>query len=379
MLLTSLQINNFRLLDDFVVPALGRVNLIVGRNSAGKSIVLEALRILATRGDPRVLQQILEERGETSLIEKSAAETGDASGYLALRHLFPKRRFPLSDDVAISIGDQNNVGLKIEHVFYRMDQNEAGQQAKRVLIPKKSPGALSDSQGQAIKITPVGLDSFYLDENSKGFRHHAWDSGFVAKYPSSVVPARLFSSDELAERWDSIALMFETNVIEALKLVEPDLLGITFIKNEAPIVAGKQDTNFRIGVAKLSGSDERIPLSSMGDGMLRILQIVLAVFPAQNGMLLIDEFENGLHYSVQEKVWALIFHLAKELDIQVFATTHSWDCIESFTKAASDSSEDGVLFKMSRSRLTSDNGKIIATFYDEEALKTVTASELEVR
>jgi AAA15 family ATPase/GTPase len=113
--------------------------------------------------------------------------------------------------------------------------------------------------------------------------------------------------------------------------------------------------------------------------MLRILQLILAVFPARGGFLLIDEFENGLHFSVQEEVWKIIFMLAKELDIQVFATTHSWDCIESFTKVALSVPDNGVLFKMSRSRLTSDNGKIIATVYNEAALQTITASELEVR
>ena len=113
--------------------------------------------------------------------------------------------------------------------------------------------------------------------------------------------------------------------------------------------------------------------------MSRILQLILSVFPAKDGVLLIDEFENGLHFSVQEEVWRIIFELAKKLNIQVFATTHSWDCIESFTNVAVENSEDGVLLKVSKSKLTSDNGKIIATVYDEEALKTVTASALEVR
>jgi AAA15 family ATPase/GTPase len=51
---------------------------------------------------------------------------------------------------------------------------------------------------------------------------------------------------------------------------------------------------------------------------------------AQDGYLLIDEFENGLHYSVQEQVWEVVFTLAKSLNVQVFATTHSSDCIKAF-------------------------------------------------
>jgi AAA15 family ATPase/GTPase len=68
----------------------------------------------------------------------------------------------------------------------------------------------------------------------------------------------------------------------------------------------------------------------MGDGMNRILTIILALVNSDNGCLLIDEFENGLHYTVQENLWRIIFHLSKELNIQVFATTHSEDCIKGF-------------------------------------------------
>lgn len=123
-----------------------------------------------------------------------------------------------------------------------------------------------------------------------------------------------------------------------------------------------------------------VPLGSMGDGMLRVLQIILKVFSAQGGFLLIDEFENGLHYSVQEKIWALIFKLAEQLNIQVFATTHSWDCIESFTKVAIDyQGSEGVLFRMGRSVRTSDNGKVIATVFDENQLQNITQADVEVR
>jgi AAA15 family ATPase/GTPase len=66
--------------------------------------------------------------------------------------------------------------------------------------------------------------------------------------------------------------------------------------------------------------------------MLRVLQLALKIFPAKGGFLLIDEFENGLHYSVQERIWQLAFEMAQRLDIQVFATSHSWDCVESFSK-----------------------------------------------
>ena len=118
----------------------------------------------------------------------------------------------------------------------------------------------------------------------------------------------------------------------------------------------------------------------MGDGMLRVLQLALKLFAAKGGFLLIDEFENGLHYSVQEKVWGLLFEVAERHNIQIFATTHSWDCIESFTKVAVARTEtDGVLFRLGRSVRTSDQGRVIATVFDEAALQNITQQDVEVR
>ena len=75
----------------------------------------------------------------------------------------------------------------------------------------------------------------------------------------------------------------------------------------------------------------------MGDGINRILTIILSMVNVENGYFFIDEFENGLHYSVQKDLWKMIFYLAEKLNIQVFATTHSSDCINAFQEVINDS------------------------------------------
>ncbi len=109
--------------------------------------------------------------------------------------------------------------------------------------------------------------------------------------------------------------------------------------------------------------------------MQRIFGIALALVNARNGILLVDEIENGLHYLAQPDVWRLIFRLASRLNIQVFATTHSWDCIEAFQKAAQeDRQNEGVLI-----RLESKRGKIVPTLFDERQLGIATREQIEVR
>jgi AAA15 family ATPase/GTPase len=116
----------------------------------------------------------------------------------------------------------------------------------------------------------------------------------------------------------------------------------------------------------------------MGDGVLRILQLVLGIYPATNGILLIDEFENGLHFSIQEQLWKLIFELAKTLDIQVFATTHSWDCIEAFTHAAESTQDNAMLIKISQG-LGENQDAVISTIYEKDDLMHLTQADVELR
>ena len=114
--------------------------------------------------------------------------------------------------------------------------------------------------------------------------------------------------------------------------------------------------------------------------MSRLLQIFLHAFKARGGYLMIDVFENGLHYSIQEEVWEKLFKLAKELDIQVFATTHSEDTIKAFCKVSlADDEVDGKLISLGRSAAIADNGKILADVYDEKTLAWIVQSGMEVR
>ncbi len=99
---------------------------------------------------------------------------------------------------------------------------------------------------------------------------------------------------------------------------------------------------------------------------------------AKDGMLLIDEVDSGLHYSVQANVWRLIFEVARRLNVQVFATTHSWDCVKGFQQATQENKEDeGLLISLRRKKDQED--EIVAVLFDEEELSIVAPSHIEVR
>lgn len=386
-MLDSLLIKNFRSLKHLEVPRLGRVNLIVGKNNTGKSSVLEALRIYAGNAQRPLLELIAREHDER--FRAREAEMFEEPENMPFQDFFMGRTFPLLDDQSINIGSLTNEQdrLQIQHSLMEeyvdleeVDGGETINRIRRRIVPKTEAQQATAELSQVLVIkkgdrlfAPMKLI------NIRGGRVQATEPGAVA---CSVVPTQFISMDELADEWDRIVFTDQEEVVRAaLQIIEPQLESLVFVRSDQETVyTPNRLRRDRTAMVKLRGLERPVPLNSMGDGMLRVLQLALKLFAAKGGFLLIDEFENGLHYAVQERVWALLFEVAEKYDIQIFATTHSWDCIESFTKVAVDRPEtEGVLFRLGRSVRTSDKGQVIATVFDEAALANVTQADVEVR
>lgn len=383
-MLDSLLIKNFRSLECLEVPKLGRVNLMVGKNNSGKSTVLEALRIYAGNAQRPLLEAIAQEHDERYRTRES--EALDEDTLMPFQDFFPGRAFPL-DDTAIEIGSvvTSDDHLRISHEWMEestgepeMLDGETISRIRRRYIPKAEvnlfPGEL-----QQVILVRKGDRLFSPLKLLNGTRRPS--SYDLSSVPCSFIPTQFISMDELGDEWDQIVFTEQEAVVKkALLVIEPDFENLTFVRADGYPSSPIRSRSSRTAMVKLKGLDRPVPLNSMGDGMLRVLQLALKLFAAKGGFLLIDEFENGLHYSVQEKVWALLFEVAERHNIQIFATTHSWDCIESFTKVAvARADTDGVLFRLGRSVRTSDKGRVIATVFDEAALQSITQADVEVR
>ena len=393
-MLDSLLIKNFRSLEHLEVPKLGRVNLMVGKNNSGKSTVLEALRIYAGHAQRQLLEAIAIEHDEP--LATSDADLGATAEELPFQALFTDRHFPANDGVKIEIGSatQPHQRLTIEHVFLVETEEKVDNGSvlrRHPILKAESPDLFYDATTQALQVVKgeKALPPILLLPASSRVRGISFDSGLAV--PCSLVPTQFISEDELALEWDKVALTsHEETLKRAMRIVTPDFENLAFVRNPDGRSMSFRTTSEsralyrqrpeRSAKVKLAGAPTPVPLNSMGDGMLRVLQQTLKLLAAKGGFLLIDEFENGLHYSVQEKVWELVFDLARQLNVQVFATTHSWDCIDSFTKVAVARTEtDGVLFRLGRSVRTSDQGRVIATVFDEAALQRITQQDVEVR
>src|SRR5208283_2774841 len=157
-------------------------------------------------------------------------------------------------------------------------------------------------------------------------------------------------------------------LLDWLRFIEPEVRDLRYISDS--------DSGADLPYLKINGDRGRTPLSSMGDGLTRLFHIGLAMANASGGILLIDEFENGLHWEVQEQLWKALFKAANQFGVQVFATTHSTGCIRGFLAAQSEMLKLGENFVY---RLERNGDEVYAFDLPSENLGAALRQQIEVR
>lgn len=367
LLLDSLEIKNYRVFEHLRIEHLGRVNLVVGKNNVGKSSLLEALLLYANEGSLMTFWRILEARDEgrrplpTSIGERKSPDEWVST----IKQLFHRDKTSLLPD-AVEIGPirPTNKTLSAQQILYTTQIQEDG---RRRLLPFESNGSdLPDDIQPALRVRFGEQESIYRYGSVLGRQQtEATHSVFVS--------ANGLDPIEIGQLWDNISLTdLEEDVLTGLRIIAPQVERLNLVSASSRAVSRGRD---RIPIVKSSSFNEPIPLRSLGDGMNRLFGVLLALVNARNDFCFIDEIESGLHYSVQPNVWRLVFEVAQRLNIQVFATTHSWDCLTAFQEAArAYDQEEGVLI-----RLVEKQGRIFADLFDEEDLTIVAREGIEVR
>lgn len=382
-MLESFQINNFRLFQHLEVRKLNRVNLIVGKNNAGKSTFLEAVELYASNASPTVLLDLVESRQETWYSEAQPHSQNFISN--SVRHLFCGHKLPIIGEEGISLGEvASNTKLHISAAAYQNKNDDDGTLRKIRISDVEVDENLSNVE--FFLIAEEGKRTrrlFSLDNNNKDLRDILRRNRMISvserqeselKYTWQIVSTENMPNRKLAALWDLTSLTdLESEVISALCLIDDRVTGVAFVENSARDFRPRENDQ-RIALVKIKGIDEPLPLKSMGDGMTRLFHIIVALVNAKDGLLLIDEFENGLHWTVQPKVWDIVFQLSERLNVQVFATTHSRDCIKGFDQAWNNYPALGAFF-----RLDEKNGLIKATEYTSETLNDSIDMDVEVR
>ncbi len=351
-MISSLKVEGYRGLKQFEMGQLGRVNLLVGTNNCGKTSVLEAIYLLASGGEPWCIQYLLTKRGEQSLTQMSYVDEPQRSSppEYSISHLFTGHKSNRGPLKISSEGDSQTQYIDLS--FQKMEQGFA--ELARGEVPGNVLHMAGNVRSEFKKIPLTPSNGIAKDALSR-IAQQAFENGYE-RSPVSFISTGPSTSLELTTYWSKIILTpVELLVLEALRIVDPNI--------ERVAEVGSQ---FKV---KLRGQIEPVPMGSMGDGMWRLFAMAIHIGMCKGGVLLVDEIDSGLHCTTMSKMWRLLLDAATEFGIQVFATTHSYDCVHSLAQIGDPS--------VSVQRI--ESGKRRAVSYDQEELSVVAERELEVR
>ena len=377
-MLNSLKIENFRGIKKLEMSCLGLINLLVGKNNTGKSSILEAVHIYAKKGNPEILEELIAHRDEDW--EEVFLEESDIFEDYAespIRYLFHGYHFPEGGDQGIVIGPVNmeNENLNINKVHVKQEESEKG--LRQIIVNPEEIDWNSEeiSLEQYIQLyyrKESRLTPIFKRRLSKRPRPRKPVPG---EEKVQFVPTENIGDFQLSNLWDNIELTnLQKEIVKGLQLIDSRVVDIAMVGGN---IRYRQS---RIPIVKLIHTDdydegERIPLKTLGDGMTRIFHILLALVNSKDGFLLVDEFENGIHWTALPKLWEIVFRVAADLNVQVIATTHSKDCVNSFYSIWEKEQKDKAAFY----RLDIKDNEMDAKLLSKEDLEDALEAGVEVR
>ena len=310
----ELRIRRFRLFDELRVESLGRINVLTGRNNSGKTTLLEAILQLCGGGHQGAL---LTSNHMRELIQPGASPSDWATTRFG--HLFHK----------LDTGTPINVeGKHLEQGKLSIEISFASGGHTRIPLGNGQDAAPIDGTDATLRYVfqRSGRQTIETTLRCTADGFDASEQRGLPPFPVSLLTMRNGNVREDADRFSALRRKKKHEVVQdALQRIEPRLTNLEINSGRGePMIFGD------IGLPEL------VPLNMMGEGMVRIARLVLSIATSPKGVVLVDEIENGVHHSAMEKVWKAVHDVATRSGVQIFATTHSLECIHAARRAVGD-------------------------------------------
>jgi len=365
------EIKGFRCFEDLRLPDLARINLFAGVNNIGKTALLEAIFIDSGWHNPAIPFSPDAFRGiqvQGFSFGKTAKTPWDSlfkdfksSGNIVFRRYL---KGVGQHKLIIRVLRQTNELMRVRDYLTRYTYSTPNIDA---------------SEGQQFSSEQIlALEASYQSENEPTRQYYIvltprlLQGGGPIIFPDPPAPAHnaIFMLSRLrpkedVERFGKLDKEKGTQfLVRALQIISPELVDLrVVVEGGSPLIYG--DT----------GHENLMPLPLMGEGITRLNSIALAIADARNGVVLIDELENGFHYSVMKNVWRVIAEASREFNVQLFATTHSRECIVAAHEAMQESDRYDFRFH----RLERDKKGTKAVTLGRNDLSSIIESDFEVR
>lgn len=354
-MIQSVSFQNFRGFKHLELPDLAQITLLSGKNNAGKSTVLEGLFLLADHYDPMCFSKICNFRSLSVI--------------------------PDFDVLWKPLFHQLNADKPIQ-IFARLEQDTAltyYREDSYLPLPQDMKGMTPDVMNRFMSSAQSGYTlGFQFTQKETSYT----ETGHFIAAPDGIVLNMDTSLPNNQKRFMPFTQIINTVYAPVELFGKLELDGR---KGEILHILGKMDqalsditaitTN---GQTQLYGNmgGKLLPMRLAGDGMNRLLFIMLSIMENPNSIILIDEIENGFHYSMYPVIWEAIANAAQESKCQVIATTHSYECVAGAVEGIekTDMKDSFCLFRLAQEK----EGRV-AYRYSEDLLQYALESDVEVR
>lgn len=364
-MIKSVEINNFRCFNESKFSGFQAINLIGGKNNSGKTAFLESV-FLNTAPKTSSIELLRRFRGIDSAFMKEMPER-------AWNNLFKdfdrkeatitvqkqdsnKLKLTLSSDESVDdfihlISDENE----------KLSNNKNFSEIKELLSNKQSTKstlhlryAVNDRDDTVSTLVAYNNGILGKDMNIPNFSD-------IFFFPSSLK----LSSQALAEEFDKADLNgFGDRLLSAFQIIDPQIIEVKTMSIGSPSIYLR------------AKSGELLPIGLFGDAINKVSFFILKIINSKDSIILIDEIENGIHYSIQRSLWDKIFQLALEFNVQIFATTHSIEMIKAFTDILEQYKGKGQYFEFYKHHKT---GEINANLHTFETLSFELQNKMPIR
>ncbi len=332
-MIRDISIQNFRCFENTSISGFGTVNLITGKNNAGKTALLESL-LLASSPRPETIISLKGYRHESEEFDKALPVRAWDSMFFNQDNS-KKISVQVNEDdhksskLVVSIDDDDSIQFFVE------SDKSVNTDTKYVDLSSTKKSRLK------INITIDDKDDFKADliatkQGIVGTNSILPEKKIIPFIPSSFIVSNI----QLAVEYDKARLNNrEQQVLKGLQIIDPSIYFVESFSIGSPMLYLQRENK------------KRLPLSLFGDAINRVAAIILSIVNDDSNVLIVDEIENGIHYTNQASLWRMLFRLAKELNVQIFATTHSLEMLTAFTEVGLESefSDLAAHFEMARS------------------------------
>lgn len=343
---TEVNIRNFRGIRKSELKELGLVNLFFGKNNCGKSSLLEALFLMSGPSNPTMPIVVNNLRSLPSFAEddiKVDFYRMDASNEIYISSKGEQER-----EVSIRMIESRNKQISLDQLN-QMNSEHAG---KRYGF-KIEFSVNGDKKEHHTELIIADNDK------ARAISDNSYKESLYAEYiPSGYMLVNV--NEKLAQ---VIKDKRETDIIDALRLIEPHIKDLQLL-----------DKKIMVDI----GLPSRLPINVLGDGVRKVLSVLLSIYNSENGVLMVDEIDNGLHYSIMPKLWKAILHACKKCNTQLFVSTHSIDMVKALVQSVRHGDADDISIS-SYKLIKKEDDELVALRYNKTDLSYTIQQEIEVR